>query len=95
LASWFETTGLASLEAAASGCSVVSTNRGYVREYFLDLVQYCDPAAKRSIREAVIRSLEEAPSRELRTRVLACFTWNRVAQATLDAYRRVTGPIID
>ena len=33
LPSWFETTGLVSLEAALSGCSVVSTERGHAEEY--------------------------------------------------------------
>ena len=47
LPSWFETTGLVSLEAAATGCAVVTTNRGYVKEYFGDLVFYCDPGPSR------------------------------------------------
>lgn len=90
LPSWFETTGLSSLEAAAAGCSVVTTNRGYAREYFLDLAHYCDPGARRSIRDAVYRALEKAPSGELRRRVLENFTWEHVARATLDAYETVT-----
>ena len=43
LPSWFETTGLVSLEAALSGCSVVSTSLGHAREYLDDLAWYCDP----------------------------------------------------
>ena len=39
LPSWFETPGLAALEAALAGCSVVVTPYGSTREYFGDLVE--------------------------------------------------------
>ena len=85
LPSWFETTGLVSLEAAASGCAVVTTNRGYAREYFLDLVHYCDPGVKGSIRAAVRRALETPVTAALRRRVVDNFTWEHAARATLKA----------
>ena len=44
LPSWFETPGLAALEAALAGCSVVITPFGSTREYFGDLVEYARPA---------------------------------------------------
>lgn len=53
LPSWFETTGLTSLEAGIAGCSVVSTNRGYARDYLEDFAWYCDPSDLLSIRNAV------------------------------------------
>ena len=36
LASWFETTGLVSLEASYLGCNIVITNKGDQMEYFQD-----------------------------------------------------------
>ena len=42
---WFETPGLAALEAALAGCSVVITPYGSTREYFGDLVEYARPGA--------------------------------------------------
>ena len=54
LPSWFETTGLASLEAGLSGCSVVSTNRGYAADYLGDCAWYCDPSDFLSIRKATL-----------------------------------------
>jgi glycosyltransferase involved in cell wall biosynthesis len=85
--SWFETTGLASLEAAAGGCAIVTTSRGFAREYFGDLATYCDPGKRGSIRHAVERALSLGPSAPLRERVLSHYTWSRAAHATIDGYR--------
>ena len=41
LVSWYETPGLATLEAAACGCKVVTTDRGSAREYLGDRAWYC------------------------------------------------------
>jgi len=89
LPSLFETTGLVSLEAALSGCNIVTTDRGYARDYFGDLAWYCDPDDPVSIRQAVEQA-HAAPFRaELRERVLANYTWEHTAQATAEAYRSV------
>lgn len=85
LPSWFETPGLASLEAAAAGCAVVVSDRGSTREYFGDDAQYCDPADLDSIRGAVARAWA-APPAQLRERVLDNFTWAKAAERTLYAY---------
>jgi glycosyltransferase involved in cell wall biosynthesis len=90
--SWFETTGLASLEAALCGAAVVSTSRGYAREYLGDLAHYCDPADLRSIRIAVERALNAGPSKRLRGRVLTNFTWDHAATETLLAYNELLHP---
>lgn len=88
LVSFRETPGLVSLEAAASGCGVVSTDRGSAREYFADEAEFCDPADRRSIRSALERALN-AP-RQVSSERLARFTWERAAEATLAAYRWVS-----
>lgn len=87
LPSWFETTGLVSLEAALSGCSVVSTSHGHAREYLDDLAWYCDPAEPSSILSAVRRGWSTPPSPKLRQQVVEHYTWTHVAEATVDAYR--------
>lgn len=89
LPSWFETTGLVSLEAAICGCNIVTTNRGFAREYFGDLAWYCDPAKPASIREAVEAAHAARFQAELRQRVLDRYTWRHTAEATLKAYERV------
>jgi glycosyltransferase involved in cell wall biosynthesis len=89
LASWFETTGLSSLEAGAMGCNLVVGKRGDVFDYFSDLVDYCEPGNISSIREAVTRAWNKAPSMELRQHIFNNFTWNQAALATLAAYKTI------
>jgi glycosyltransferase involved in cell wall biosynthesis len=84
--SWFETTGLVSLEAGLSGCSLVSTSRGYAREYLEGFARYCDPGEPGSILDAVRQAWDAPPSPELRQRILDRYTWDHVARATVAAY---------
>ena len=86
LPSWRETPGLASLEAAATGCRIVTTGIGSARDYFGEDAWYCDPADRPSIRTAVVDALAAQPSSRLRQRVLAEYTWDAAAKATLEAY---------
>jgi glycosyltransferase involved in cell wall biosynthesis len=69
LPSWFETAGLASLEAGLAGCNVVSTNRGYARDYLEDFAWYCDPSEVRSIRKAVGDALSSPRSFRLQRHI--------------------------
>jgi hypothetical protein len=89
LPSWFETPGLASLEAAAAGCAIVVSDRGSTREYFGDEAHYCDPADEASIRDAVLRAYDAPAAPALRERVLSSFTWDAAAERTLQAYHLV------
>ena len=89
LPSWRETPGLVSLEAAASGCRVVTTSIGSTRDYFCNLAEYCYPSDLSSIRAAVAKALAQPPSDKLRNHVLQNFTWQRAAEETLQAYLTV------
>jgi glycosyltransferase involved in cell wall biosynthesis len=89
--SWFETTGLVSLEAGLSGCSVVSTTRGYAREYLGDFAHYCDPAFPDSILAAVRQGWDTPPSPGLRPWILDHYTWAHVGRSTLAAYALLPG----
>lgn len=89
LPSWFETTGLASLEAAAMGCSIVITDKGDAREYFGEAAFYCDPGSPTSILDALKKAAEQEPSAVLREKIVSRFTWSHAANATLQAYREV------
>lgn len=89
LPSWRETPGLASLEAAASGCNIVSTSIGSTKEYFGDLAEYCDPRDISSIKRAVCRALSKTPNPALREMVLQKYTWQKAAESTLNAYQMV------
>lgn len=87
LPSYFETTGLASLEAALAGCRIVTTARGYAREYFGEDADYCEPHDQTSISGALRAALARPAPRRLQERILTNFTWEHAAAATLRAYR--------
>jgi glycosyltransferase involved in cell wall biosynthesis len=85
--SWYETPGLASLEAGLCGCRLVVTPGGCTREYFGDEAHYCAPNDPASIRAAIEAALAAPPSGALARRVAAEFTWQRAAERTLEGYR--------
>jgi glycosyltransferase involved in cell wall biosynthesis len=87
LVGWFETPGLSTLEAAAAGCNVVSTDRGLAREYLGEMAWYCDPRSIESIREAVAAAYHAPRSERLREHVRERYTWRRAAERTLEGYR--------
>lgn len=89
LPSWFETTGLSSLEAAVMGCNVVITDKGDTREYFGDMAFYCDPESVVSIRSAVFEAYSQPLKEELRSIILDQYTWQKAAEETLAAYNKI------
>lgn len=89
LPSYFETTGLSSLEAAVMGCNIVVTEKGDTRDYFKDDAWYCDPDDTASIKAAVDAAFAAPYSQEFKARILREFTWKRAAEETLAAYKKV------
>lgn len=88
LPSWFETCGLSSLEAAAMGCNVVITEKGYAREYFGDEAFYCDPGNPESILRAIERASQSESRKTLQKKILHQYTWQQAAALTLEAYKK-------
>lgn len=89
LPAWFETPGLAALEGALAGAKIVLTQGGSTREYFGDRVLYCDPASRRSIRQAIEASRRLEPDHSLKHHVEKHYIWERVAERYLEVYQRV------
>lgn len=89
LPSWFETPGLAALEAGLAGRAVVITPYGCTREYFGERVEYARPGEDREIARALIRAWDRGPDGALAAHIAANFTWSAVAGATKEAYDRV------
>lgn len=89
LASYFETTGLSSLEAAFMGCNIVVTDKGDTRDYFKDDAWYCDPDSVSSIKAAVDAAYNTPYNPAFRERILKNFTWQRAAEETYMAYKQV------
>ncbi len=89
LPSWFETTGLSSLEAAVMDCNIVVSPKGDTEEYFQNMCYYCDPDNVGSIKEAVLKAYNAPVNTEIKKFVLDNYTWNRTAEQTLEAYKNV------
>ena len=91
LPSWFETPGLAALEAALSGCAVVVTPFGCTREYFGDLVAYARPDRPAEIGRAILGAWRDGPHSGLAAHVTSHYLWSHVARLTAEVYDQVAG----
>ena len=89
LPSWFETTGLSSLEAAVLGCNVVITDKGDAKEYLNKYAFYCDPALPESIFEAVNAASKARVDPGLAEMVKRNYSWKKAAEETYKAYKEV------
>ena len=87
--SWFETTGLSSLEAGAMGCNLVVGTGGDTRDYYKADTWFCWPQEQESIEKALINALNTPNSMQLRETILSGYTWNMAAEVTLKAYKMV------
>jgi glycosyltransferase involved in cell wall biosynthesis len=86
LASWFETPGLATLEAGVLGARLVSTLHGSAPEYLGDAAEYVGTDAG-SIAAGIERALARpAPGEALRRHILSRFTWAHTARAVREGY---------
>ena len=89
LTGWYETPGLAALEAAMTGTPLVLPRGGSAPEYFGSEALYVTPDDLPGIRRAVLGALDRPRSERMANRVQNSFTWTTAAGATLEAYRRV------
>lgn len=90
LPSWLETPGLSQLEAAACGCNILSTNRGSAEEYFGEMAFYCTPNSIESIKEGVIKAMNNLNEPNIISEfILDNYTWDKTAIQTKNAYERV------
>jgi len=89
LPGWFETPGLAALEAALSGAPLVLTTGGATREYFREHAVYVDPDDHAGMRRAIERAVRQPRNLALASHVRKNFTWQAAARATRRAYERV------
>ncbi|NMB69654.1 glycosyltransferase family 4 protein [candidate division WWE3 bacterium] len=83
-ASWFETTGLTSLEALMCGANAVASG-DRAKEYLGEYASYCDPGDVESIK-AAIKKEYYAPRPELSETFKNSYTWKNTAKETLEAY---------
>jgi glycosyltransferase involved in cell wall biosynthesis len=86
LVSFYETPGLASLEAAIADTPIVVSDRGCTREYFGNDAFYCDPNSVDSISTAISEALRANPSPSLKDRILMEYNWDMTAKKTIEGY---------
>jgi glycosyltransferase involved in cell wall biosynthesis len=91
LPSWFETTGLSSLEAGAMGCNLVVGTGGDTRDYFLNHASFCDAGDQSGIEQALASELQKPVSPGFRKHILEHFTWEQAALETRKAYLTALG----
>lgn len=86
-ASWFESTGLTSLEALFCKTNAVASGER-AKEYLGEFASYCKPNDVKSITEA-IKSAYLAPRPDITTQMLSEYTWENAAKKTLEVYNDV------
>lgn len=84
--SFIETTGMSSLEAAASGCKIVSTNQSSAYEYFQDGALYCEPYDEASIYEAVKKGIKAKKDSKFKNLIREKFTWEKYTKNLYESY---------
>ena len=85
-ASWFETTGLTSLEALFCGTNAVASGER-AKAYLQDLAYYCIPEDTDSIKEALKKAYFASPP-EIPDHMRTEYTWKNAAQKTAEIYQR-------
>lgn len=88
LPSWFETTGLSSLEAGAMGCNLVVGSGGDTRDYFAEKASFCQANNVVSIREALETELNKPNTNRYKDIIFERYTWETAAKETLKAYKK-------
>jgi glycosyltransferase involved in cell wall biosynthesis len=88
-ASWFETTGLTSLDALFCGTNAVASG-DRAKEYLGDTASYCIPDNINSIKEAIKKEYY-APRPTLDTKMKKEYTWKNAAKQTLEVYNELLG----
>ncbi len=89
LPSFFETPGIAALEAGLAGAKIAITGAGGTREYFKDMAVYVKPKSVSSIKAGIEHSLNRTNSTELQQHIRQNFLWPQVAAKTAAAYQEL------
>jgi glycosyltransferase involved in cell wall biosynthesis len=93
LPSWFETTGLSSLESAFMGCNIVVTEKGDTKEYFGDHALYCVPGSPQSIYEAVEKASTMPFDENFRKKIAKEYTWQKASAQTAKGYHKIINKV--
>lgn len=89
LASWMETPGLSSLEAAVMRSNIVVTKKGDTEDYFEDMAFYCEPDDIKSIKDAINEAYTTPFVEKLNDKIRSQYTWEDTAKETIKGYMSV------
>jgi glycosyltransferase involved in cell wall biosynthesis len=87
--SHFEVFGISAVEAALAGCRIVITNNGAIRPVLGDDATYADPRRPDAWRRAILEEHKGERNCALSRRLLAQFTWPKIAGQIFDVYKSV------
>lgn len=91
LVSWFETTGLVSLEAAFAGCNIIISDKGDQREYFQNAATYCNPENINDIINAIDIAYNKPIDAVFIEKIQKEYNWEKTAEKTFNAYNEILG----
>lgn len=86
LASWMETPGLSSLEAAVMRTNIVVTRKGDTEDYFKEYAYYCEPDNLESIKDAVTKAYNAPFDDNLHELIVENYKWEDTARQTYEGY---------
>ena len=89
LPAFYETPGLAALEAGLAGAKVCITRHGGTSDYFGRFATYLDPSSKDSIREALVATLAKERDGTLREHIRLHYLWGEAGRRLLTAYEKL------
>ena len=89
LPSWYETPGLAALEAGLAGTNIIVTSHGCTKEYFGDYAFYVDPSIGKDIVGKINQAMKTEKCKDLARHIEENFLWENAATETEKAYEKM------
>ncbi len=89
LPSYYETPGIAALEASLSGAKIVITPFGGTKDYFNDDAEYVNPYSSKDIALGIRNTLLKSKTTTLAERIKKNFLWQSVGEKTKKVYESV------
>lgn len=86
---WFETPGLAALEAGLAGAKLATTDGGCTKEYFKDFVEYFDPSNIKSIRSAIDKAIQKGHTADFKDYIKKNLLWSAAAIKNIEVYNKI------
>jgi len=87
LPSFYETPGLAALEAGLAGAKIVITKYGGTDEYFGNFAEYIEPGNIQSISRGIEKALNKKKDKSLAEYIRTNFLWEKAAQKLVEIYQ--------